>query len=78
MTFSTLRSYVIPCPLCIPNTTWKFVGLLLKYPRVNVIQMLEKCWMRPLSKNVDAKAVRHFEENNLQGDDLHANRNTID
>ena len=29
-------------------------------------------------KNEDTKAVRHFEENNYQGDDLHANRNKID
>ena len=34
MTFSTLHPYVIPIPLCIPNTSWKFVGLLLKYPEV--------------------------------------------
>ena len=28
--------------------------------------------MRPLSKNEDTKAVCHFEENNYNGDDLHA------
>ena len=47
-------------------------------PRNIVIQMFEKCRKRPLSKNEDTKAVRHFEENNHQGDDLHANRNKID
>ena len=40
--------------------------------------MAEKCRKLPLSKNEDTKAVRHFEENNYQGNDLHANRNTID
>ena len=44
----------------------------------NVIQMLEKCWKHPVSKNVDTKAVRHFEENNYQGEDLHAISNKID
>ena len=33
--------------------------------------MSEKCRKRPLSKNEDTKAVRHFEENNYCGDDLH-------
>ena len=31
----------------------------------------------PLSKNEDTKAVRHSEENNYQGNDLHANHNKI-
>ena len=34
--------------------------------------------MRPLSKNVDTKAVCNFEESNFQGDDQHGNRNIID
>ena len=29
-------------------------------------------------KSVYTKAVRHFEENNYKGDDLHADRNKID
>ena len=29
-------------------------------------------------KNEDVKAVRHFEENNNQGDDLHKNKNKTD
>ena len=47
-------------------------------PRSNVIQMSEKCRKRPMSKNEDTKAVRHFEENNYQEDDLHANHNKTD
>ena len=39
--------------------------------------MSEKCRKRPLSKNEDTKAVHHFEENNYDGDDLHANSNKI-
>ena len=46
--------------------------------RGNVSQMLEKCRKCPLSKNEDTNVVRHFEENNYQGDDLHANSNKID
>ena len=44
----------------------------------NAIEISEKCWKRPLTKNVDTKTVRHFEENNYQGDDLHANHNKND
>ena len=40
--------------------------------------MLEKSRKGPLSKNEDTKAVRHFEENYYQGDDLHASRNITD
>ena len=50
---------------------------VIEIPRSNVIQISEKCWKRPLSKNVDPKAVRHFEENNYQGDDLHLNLSKI-
>ena len=32
----------------------------------------------PPIKNDDTKAVLHFEENNYQGNDLHANRNKIE
>ena len=46
--------------------------------RSNVIRMSEKYWKRPLLKNEDTKAVRHFEENNYQGDEIHANRNKTD
>ena len=35
--------------------------------------MSEKWRKHSLSKNEDIKTVRHFEENNYQGDDLHAN-----
>ena len=38
--------------------------------------MSKKCRKRPLSKNEDIKALRHFEENNYQ--DLYANWNKID
>ena len=34
--------------------------------------MSEKCRKRPVAKNEDTKAVRHFEENNYDDDDLHA------
>ena len=34
--------------------------------------MSEKCRKCPLSKNRDTKVVRHLEENNYDGDDLHA------
>ena len=40
--------------------------------------MSEKSWKSPLSKNEDTDVVHHFEENNYQGDDLHANHNKID
>ena len=40
--------------------------------------MLEKCQKRPLSKNENTKAIRYFEANNYQEDDLHANRNKTD
>ena len=40
--------------------------------------MSQKFQKHPLSKNEDTKAIRHFEENNYEGDDLHANRNKID
>ena len=33
-TFPTLHSYVIPGPLCIHKTSWKFVVLLVKHPGV--------------------------------------------
>ena len=46
--------------------------------RSNVIQILEKYGKRPLSKNENTEAVRHFEENDYQGEILHANRNKID
>ena len=73
-TFTALHSYVIQSPLCIPNTSWKHVSLLAEQPGV----MSERCWKCPMSKNEDRKAVRHFEENNHQWDDLHANRNKIE
>ena len=63
--------------LCIPNTSGKFVGLLKK-TRSNIIQMLEKYLKSRLTKNEDNKAALHFEENNYQGDDLHANCNKTD
>ena len=34
--------------------------------------MSEKFRKLPLSENEDIKAVRHFEENNYDGDDLHS------
>ena len=40
--------------------------------------MLKKSRKPPLSKNEDTKAVRHFEENNYQGNDLREIRNKID
>ena len=39
--------------------------------------MSEKYWKRPLSNNEDTKTVRHFEEDNYQGNELQANRNKI-
>ena len=68
MLFPTLHSYVIPSRLCTPNISWKYVGLVVNHPR----EIPLKCRKRRLSKNEDAKAVRHFKENNDQGDDLHA------
>ena len=38
------------------------------------IQILEA----PSIKNEDTKAVRHFEENKYQGNDLHANCNEFE
>ena len=35
--------------------------------------MSEKCRKRPLSKNEEIIAVRHYQENNYQGDELHSN-----
>ena len=43
-----------------------------------MIEMSEACRMRPLLKNKDTKAAGHFEVNNYQGDDVHANCNKID
>ena len=39
-----------------------------------VIQVPEKWRKRPLTKNKDTKASRHFEENNYQGVDLQKNQ----
>ena len=32
----------------------------------------------PSIKSEDTKAIRHFQENNYEGDDLHENRNEIE
>ena len=42
---SRLHSYVIPSPFCIPNPSWKFVGLLVKHTGV----MSFKCWRSVVS-----------------------------
>ena len=42
--------FVIPKPLCFPNTSWKFVGLLVKPPEVMSFKGWEKCPKLPLSK----------------------------
>ena len=57
-----------------PNTYWKYIGLVVNHSGV----MSLKCRRPPQSENEDTKAVRHFEKNNYQGDELHANRNKID
>ena len=49
-----------------------------KTRRSNAIEMSEKYQKRPLSKNEDTTAVRHFEESNFQGDNPHANSNITD
>ena len=40
--------------------------------------MSEKRPKRPVSKNEETKALNHFEDNNYQENDLHANRNKIE
>ena len=46
--------------------------------RINVIQMSEKCRKRPLLKKEVTKAVHQLDENNYQGDEIHANRKKND
>ena len=76
--FYTSNCYVILSCLCIPYTSWKYVGMDVKHRGVMSFEISEKCRKRPLSKNENTKAVRHFEENNYQPDDLHLNRYKID
>ena len=62
--------------LCIPNTSWKYVALVVKHPGVNVIKMSRSA-EAPSIKNEATKAASHFEGNKCQRYDLHANRNKI-
>ena len=61
-----LHSYVIPSRLYISNTSWKYVGLVLKHPGVMSLKCGKSVGSVLYKKNEDAKAVRHFEENNYQ------------
>ena len=77
MLFSTLHSYVIPSPLCTSNIFLEECWSDSKTLKRNAVEMSEKCRKHPLSQNKDIKAVHHFEENNYDGDDVHASRNKI-
>ena len=63
LSVKSLAQYVLPgpCAIKIQPTNQPTVR---EKPRNSVIQISEKCRKRPLSKNEDIKAVRHFEENN--------------